>query len=123
MGKTTVAVALLAAAHVLSPVGVQDYWERTRGFRLTESELRQDGRPCRMGDNNRDPATRTIIAAYSTEFRALTQKQEDALRDAVPTARIVTLPNANHSVFVSNENEVLERNTLVHRRAALASEP
>ena len=128
---------------------LRDYWERTRGFRLTESELRQewealpDGRvgqrrnfpgsavlmkgverysnipapalfifanPHELGswyDNNRDPATRTLIAAYSTEFRALTQKQEDALRDAVPTARIVTLPNANHSVFVSNEQEVL----------------
>ncbi len=128
---------------------LQDYWKRTRGFRLTESELRQewealpDGRvgqrrnfpgnailmkgverysdipapalfifanPHELGswyDNNRDPAIRTRIAAYSTKFQALTQKQEDALRDAVPTARIVTLHNANHSVFVSNEREVL----------------
>jgi hypothetical protein len=33
--------------------------------------------------------------------------QLDAFRKAVPTARVISLTNADHRVFLSNENEVL----------------
>jgi non-heme chloroperoxidase len=43
----------------------------------------------------------------SAVLDALVTKQEQAIKDAVPTAHVVTLPNANHFVFLSNEADVL----------------
>jgi hypothetical protein len=37
----------------------------------------------------------------------LTDKQEKAVRDALPRAHVIALPNANHFVFLSNEADVL----------------
>jgi non-heme chloroperoxidase len=45
--------------------------------------------------------------AYSAALAALTAKQEKAVKDAVLTAYVVELPNANHFVFLSNEADVL----------------
>jgi pimeloyl-ACP methyl ester carboxylesterase len=42
-----------------------------------------------------------------TALTALVTKQEQAIKDAVPTAHVVELPNANHFVFLSNEADVL----------------
>jgi len=58
-------------------------------------------------DNNRDDSLRPAIEAYSSTFEAFTRKQAQALRDAVHTARVVTIPNANHFVFITNEAQVL----------------
>ena len=58
-------------------------------------------------DNNRDDSLRPAIDAYSSTFEAFTRKQEQALTGAVHTARVVTIPNANHFVFVTNEAQVL----------------
>jgi len=37
----------------------------------------------------------------------LTEKQEKAVEEGVPTAHVLTLPMAHHYVFLSNETEVL----------------
>jgi hypothetical protein len=58
-------------------------------------------------DNNTDPSVQTVAKAYSTALAVLTEKQEKAVGNGVPTARVVTLPNANHYVFLSNEADVL----------------
>jgi non-heme chloroperoxidase len=58
-------------------------------------------------NNNPDESVRTAVDAYSSTFEAFTQKQVEALRSAVHTARVITIPNANHFVFVTNEAEVL----------------
>jgi non-heme chloroperoxidase len=58
-------------------------------------------------NNNRDASVRTMVETYSAMFNAFTKKQEDAIRNSVPTARVVTLPGANHFVFLTNEADVL----------------
>jgi pimeloyl-ACP methyl ester carboxylesterase len=50
---------------------------------------------------------RASANAYSAALAALTAKQEKAVKDAVPTAHVVELPNASHFVFLSNEADVL----------------
>jgi hypothetical protein len=55
-------------------------------------------------DANTDPAVKAAIDAALT---ALTARQELAVKEAVPTAHVVELPNANHFVFLSNEADVL----------------
>ncbi len=59
-------------------------------------------------DDNTDPSVRTEAQAYSTALGALTERQEKAVEDGVTTARVITLPGANHYVFLSNEAEVLK---------------
>ena len=59
-------------------------------------------------DKNTDPSVRTAAKAYSTALEALTEKQEDSVRNGVPTAQVITLAGANHYVFLSNETEVLK---------------
>lgn len=59
-----------------------------------------------VGDNA-DPGARTAAKAYSTALSALTQKQENAVKKGLPTAQVITIPHANHYVFLSNEREVL----------------
>jgi len=58
-------------------------------------------------DNNSDPSVHAAVSAYSSVFEALTRRQENAIRAAVPSARVINLPGANHFVFMSNEAEVL----------------
>ena len=58
-------------------------------------------------DNNTDPSVRTAAKAYSTALVALTERQEKAVENGVPTAHVITLPGANHYVFLSNEADVL----------------
>jgi pimeloyl-ACP methyl ester carboxylesterase len=51
-----------------------------------------------------DPAMKKLAQAEDIqEF----SPQVDAFRKAVPTGRVITLSNADHRVFLSNENEVL----------------
>ena len=58
-------------------------------------------------DQNTDPKVRTAAKAYSVALSALTEKQENAVRNGRPTAQVVTIANANHYVYLSNESEVL----------------
>lgn len=56
---------------------------------------------------NRDPTVQAAIKAYSAAYEAFTDRQIKAVRDGMPHARIVTLPKANHFIFMSNETDVL----------------
>jgi hypothetical protein len=58
-------------------------------------------------DNNTDPSVQTAAKTYSTALVALTERQEKAVENGVPTAHVITLPGANHYVFLSNEADVL----------------
>lgn len=51
-----------------------------------------------------DPATRAALAASDL---TRTTAQANALEKAIPSARVVRLPNASHFVFISNEADVL----------------
>jgi len=48
-----------------------------------------------------------LVNPNSAALTALVTKQEQAIKNAVPTARVVELPNANHFVFLSNAADVL----------------
>jgi pimeloyl-ACP methyl ester carboxylesterase len=58
-------------------------------------------------DRNTDASVKSAADAYSAALRPLTERQEKAVRDALPAAHVITLPNANHFVFLSNEADVL----------------
>jgi non-heme chloroperoxidase len=58
-------------------------------------------------DENTDPSVRTAAKAYSAALAALTERQEKAVENGLPTAHVITLPGANHYVFLSNEVDVL----------------
>jgi non-heme chloroperoxidase len=58
-------------------------------------------------DENTDPKVRTDAKAYSTKLSSLVTKQEDAVKNGVPAARVITLAGAHHYVFLSNETDVL----------------
>jgi pimeloyl-ACP methyl ester carboxylesterase len=59
-------------------------------------------------DENRDPSVQSAARTYSTALVALTERQEKSVENGVPTAHVITLPGANHYVFLSNEAEVLK---------------
>lgn len=66
--------------------------------------------PHRLGawvERSTDPSMRAAARDYSAGLEGLTEKQENAIKNAVPRARIITIPNANHYVFLSNETDVL----------------
>jgi non-heme chloroperoxidase len=58
-------------------------------------------------DDNTDSSVRSAAKAYSAALTALVEKQEKAVENGVPTAHVITLPGANHYVFLSNEADVL----------------
>ncbi len=58
-------------------------------------------------NNNQDASARAAVKDYSSKFEAYTRKQENAIREAVRAARVITLPAANHAVFLSNEADVI----------------
>ena len=49
----------------------------------------------------------TAARTYSTALSALTERQEKAVENGAPKAQVITLPGANHYVFLSNEADVL----------------
>jgi hypothetical protein len=71
-------------------------------------------------DENTDPSVRAAAKAYSTALEALTDRQKKSVEDGVPTAHVITMPGANHYVFLSDEAGVLKRNRCVYCRFALA---
>jgi non-heme chloroperoxidase len=58
-------------------------------------------------DHNTDASVRAAADAYSAALDLLTERQKKALKNALPAAHVISLPNANHFVFLSNEAEVL----------------
>jgi pimeloyl-ACP methyl ester carboxylesterase len=58
-------------------------------------------------DSNPDSSVRSSAKAYNDALAILTEKQEKAVEQGLPTARVVTLHGANHFVFLSNEADVL----------------
>jgi pimeloyl-ACP methyl ester carboxylesterase len=58
-------------------------------------------------DNATDPTVRQAATTYRDALAALTVRQMKALTDAVPSARIVAVPQADHHLYLSNETEVL----------------
>jgi pimeloyl-ACP methyl ester carboxylesterase len=58
-------------------------------------------------DGNTDRSVQTAAKAYSRALVALTERQKKAVEDGVPTAHVVTVPGANHYIFLSNEADVL----------------
>lgn len=58
-------------------------------------------------DGSKDPTVRTAAKAYSSSLAALTESQEKAVENGVPTAHVITLPGADHYVFLSNEADVI----------------
>jgi non-heme chloroperoxidase len=58
-------------------------------------------------DTSSDPRVRQAVKAYAAALTPLTQAQVSAFQKAIPTARVVVLPNAHHYVFLSNQADVL----------------
>jgi pimeloyl-ACP methyl ester carboxylesterase len=58
-------------------------------------------------DESTDPSVRSASMAYTTTLTTLTERQEKAVENGVPSARVLTLRGANHYVFLSNEADVL----------------
>ncbi|HEX6497386.1 MAG TPA: alpha/beta hydrolase [Acidobacteriaceae bacterium] len=58
-------------------------------------------------DSNPDSSVRSSAKAYNDALAVLTEKQEKAVEQGLPTADVVTLHSANHFVFLSNEADVL----------------
>ena len=58
-------------------------------------------------DSNPDVSVRSSAKAYNDALAILTEKQEKAVEQGLPTARIETIHGANHFIFLSNEAEVL----------------
>jgi len=55
----------------------------------------------------KDPRERAAVEAFEAATMVYIKRYEKSLVTAVPGARIVELPGANHYVFLSNEAEVL----------------
>lgn len=65
--------------------------------------------PHRLGtwlEGNTDATLRTAAKSYLSALNALTERQEKAVKDGVPTAHVISLPAAHH-VFLSNEADVI----------------
>ncbi len=58
-------------------------------------------------DGSTDPTVRTAAKSYSTALDALTERQKRAVENGAPTARVITLPGAQHHIFLSNEADVV----------------
>ena len=54
-----------------------------------------------------DPKAKEAADAFTAKEVGIVERQIKAISDAVPTARIVRLPNAHHYVYLSNEADVL----------------
>jgi acetylglutamate kinase len=58
-------------------------------------------------DQSTDAKVRNAAKSFSTEMNPLVEKQENAVRNGVPAAHVLTLAGANHYIFLSNEDEVV----------------
>lgn len=51
------------------------------------------------------------MKTYLARDEALSKKQAKAFEDGVPSSQVVLLKGANHYVFISNETEMLRRDS------------
>ena len=58
-------------------------------------------------DQSTDAKVRNAAKSFSTEMNPLVEKQENAVRNGVPAAHLLTLAGANHYIFLSNEDDVV----------------
>jgi len=58
-------------------------------------------------DSSTDPAVHAQATAFTAALSALTTRQMQIVAALAPTARIVTLPGADHYVYLSHEADVL----------------
>jgi pimeloyl-ACP methyl ester carboxylesterase len=58
-------------------------------------------------DSSADASVRSDARAYYTTLDAMTERQEKSVERGVPAAHIITIPNGNHFIFLSNETECL----------------
>ncbi len=58
-------------------------------------------------EHSTDASVRSEARAYSATMESLVTRQENAVKSSLPKARVVTIPNASHFVFLSNQAEVL----------------
>lgn len=58
-------------------------------------------------DSRTDASVRSDAKAYSTALGAMTERQEKSVKSGVPAADVITIPNGNHFVFLSNETDCL----------------
>ncbi len=58
-------------------------------------------------ESSADVSVRSDAKVYSTTLEAMTKRQEQSVKSGVPGADVVTIPNGNHFVFLSNEKECL----------------
>jgi pimeloyl-ACP methyl ester carboxylesterase len=68
--------------------------------------FRSAGDPLRY-EMPKDPEQRAVVEAFEAATMVYIKRYERSLLTAVPGARIVELPGANHYVFISNEGDVL----------------
>ena len=64
-----------------------------------------------------DPQQRAVVEAFEAATMVYIKRYEKSLLTAVPGARIVELPGANHYIFLSNEADVVReiRSFVAHR--------
>jgi hypothetical protein len=58
-------------------------------------------------ESSADTSVRSDAKAYSTTLGVMTERQEKSVESGVPAAHVITIPNGNHFVFLSNETECL----------------
>lgn len=58
-------------------------------------------------NSSADASARSDAKAYYAALGAMTEKQEKSVESGVPAAHVITIPNGNHHVFLSNEPECL----------------
>ena len=58
-------------------------------------------------DGNTDDTVRMAAKSYLSALGVLTERQEKAVKNGVSTAHVITLPGADHHVFLSNEADVI----------------
>ena len=62
-------------------------------------------------DMPKDPQERAVVEVFEAATMVYIKRYEKSLLTAVPSARIVELPGANHYIFLSNEADVLREIT------------
>ena len=58
-------------------------------------------------ENNTDPSVQSAARTYSAGLVALTERQEKTVESCLPEVQVITLPGANHYVYLSNDADVL----------------
>jgi hypothetical protein len=66
-------------------------------------------------ESSTDPKVGEHAKAYTAALTPLTPRQAQLIEDGVPTAHVVRLPSAHHYIYLSNEADVREMRSFLHR--------